>query len=100
MEIFPSDKPNKRFVAILENGKKIYFGQPNAHTYIDGADETVRANYRKRHLANKTEKKRIDNLIPSAALFSYYLNWGDSRSLKKNAKSLTQRLGRSIKISS
>ena len=94
MQFLESDKPNKRFVAILENGKKIYFGQPNAHTYIDGADEKIRANYRKRHLANKTEKKRIDQLIPSAALFSYYLNWGESRSLKKNIKTLTQRFKR------
>lgn len=94
MQFLESDNPKKRFVAILENGKKIYFGQPNAHTYIDGADEKVRANYRKRHLANKTEKKRIDNLIPSAALFSYYLNWGESRNMQKNIKSLTQRFKR------
>jgi hypothetical protein len=89
MEIFYSDKPKKRFVAVI-NGKKIYFGQPDANTYIDGADDTTRDNYRKRHYANKTEKYRIDNLIPSPSLLSWYILWGDSHSICKNIKYLNR----------
>jgi hypothetical protein len=74
MELYKSDKPTKRFLAIYE-GKKYYFGQPNAYTFIDGADENVRENYWKRHYAIPTEKYRIDNLIPSPALFSAYILW-------------------------
>ena len=92
MEIFYSDKPKKRFVAVID-GKKIYFGQPNAYTYIDGANDTIRDNYRKRHYANKTEKYRIDNLIPSPALFSWYIIWGDSHDIKKNIKKLQSLMG-------
>ena len=72
----------------MDDGKKIYFGQPNAYTYIDGANDIIRDNYRKRHYANKTEKYRIDNLIPSPALFSWYIIWGDSHNIKKNIKQL------------
>lgn len=89
MEIFYSDKPKKRFVAVI-NGKKIYFGQPNANTYIDKADDITRDNYRKRHYANKTEKYRIDNLIPSPSLLSWYILWGDSPDIKKNINYLNR----------
>ena len=91
MEFYNSDKPSKRFVAIIGK-KKIYFGQPDAFTYLDGADDRVRENYHKRHLANKTEKQRIENLIPSAALFSYYLIWGKHRTIEENIKDLSRRL--------
>jgi len=36
----------------------------------------LRANYWKRHLANRTEDERITNLVPSPALFSAMLLWG------------------------
>lgn len=91
MEFYLSDKPTKRFLAVVE-GKKIYFGQPDAYTYLDGADKTVRENYRKRHLANKNERYKIENGIPSPALFSYYITWGDSRNIKTNIKTLMKPL--------
>jgi hypothetical protein len=91
IQIFLSDKPSKRFVAVY-NDKKYYFGQPNANTYIDGTSETTRANYWKRHMANKTEKQRIDNLIMSPALLSAYILWGDYRDINKNTKYLEQML--------
>ena len=91
MEVYLSDKPSKRFVAVYNN-KKYYFSQPDAYTYIDGADVSVRDNYRKRHYANKNEKYKIDNLIPSPALFSYYITWGDSRNIRTNIKTLNKLL--------
>jgi len=81
----------KRFRLIMsEFGKikKYQFGQPDGTTYIDGASKQVRDNYRKRHLANKTEYHRIANLIPSPALFSYYILWGDTQDIIQNIKKL------------
>jgi hypothetical protein len=87
MELYLSDKPSKRFVIVLDN-KKYYFGSPTGYTYLDGADKTARENYRTRHLANNAERTKIENLVPSPALFSYYLTWGESRNIKKNIKTL------------
>lgn len=93
LSVKPSTLKNKRYMAVFrkEDGtEKIYhFGYKSpsgsyGYTYIDGADETTRENYRKRHLGNTTEKQLIESLTPSAALFSYYLLWGSSRDLQKN----------------
>jgi hypothetical protein len=80
----------KRFRAIMDNGKKFDFGYEGAFTYLDGADDKVRAAYRKRHYANKTEKELIDNLVPSASLLSYYVIWGETRDAKKNVELLNE----------
>ncbi len=74
MEIFASHKPNKRCLAVYNN-KKYYFGSPTGFTFVDGASEKTRDNYRKRHYANAAERFRIDNLIMSPALLSFYLLW-------------------------
>jgi len=89
MELYLSDKPTKRFIVVFDN-KKYYFSQPNAFTYIDGATEKVRDNYRKRHLGNKNERYKIENLVHSPALFSYYITWGDSRDPIKNLATLNR----------
>ena len=91
IQIFLSDKPNKRFVAVYNN-KKYYFGQPNANTYIDGASQTTRENYLKRHIANPVERLRIEQLIPSPALFSAYILWGQTQDINKNTEILEKML--------
>lgn len=73
--IEPSPRKSKRFRVFLNNGKMYDFGLLGGKTFIDHGDETKKLNYWKRHLANKTEKRLIDNLIPSPALFSAYLLW-------------------------
>lgn len=78
----------KRFRVVMDNGKKYDFGYLGAYTYLDGADDKIRSAYRARHYANKTEKELIDNLVPSASLFSYYLIWGESRDINENIKTL------------
>ena len=89
MELYLSDKPTKRYVVVFGD-KKYYFGSPTGFTYTDGATIKQLLNYRKRHLANPTEKYRIDNLIRSPALFSYYILWGDSRDINTNLKKLNK----------
>ena len=72
----------------MDNGKKYDFGYHTGTTYIDGRSIVERNNYRARHLANATEKTLITNLVPSPALFAYYLLWGDTTNLEKNARHL------------
>jgi hypothetical protein len=97
LSVKPSTLKNKRYMAVFrkEDGTEriFHFGYKYlngsyGYTYIDGADETTRENYRKRHLGNATENRLIKSLTPSASLFSYYLLWGDSRSLETNIKRL------------
>lgn len=92
----PSTLKTKRFMVTFrkpDGTEKIYhFGYKNGHshglTYIDGATEAQRDAYRARHRANAIERQLIDNLIPSPALFSYALLWGDSRDISRNVTKL------------
>ena len=92
MEIFASHKPNKRCLAVYNN-KKYYFGSPTGFTFIDGASEKTRENYRKRHYANAAERHRIYNLIMSPALLSWYLLW-NTPDLHANIRILNKLLER------
>ena len=87
---------NKRFIAELSlNGiiKRIKFGAPEGSTYLDHGDEKKRENYWKRHMANPVEKYRIENFIPSAALLSVFLLWGETTDMLKNINMLNTVLG-------
>jgi hypothetical protein len=59
-------------------------------TYIDHQDKKKRAAYLARHLGNKSENRLICNLIPSPALFSATLLWGNNTSLFDNLKELQE----------
>ena len=92
MRIDRSNRLQKRFKVILDNGDEYNFGQENSDgthpiTYIDGASKEKRDNYIKRHLGNKTENQLINNLVPSPSLFSMYLLW-NTPSLNENIKIL------------
>ena len=87
VELLPSQLETKRFKIVLKVGDNFYtynFGAKEGNTFIDHGDDKKRENYRKRHYANKTEKYRIDNLIPSPSLFSWKLLWGDRHDLLDN----------------
>jgi len=93
IKIRSSPLVNKRFRAEVETRdgiRKIDFGLRGGYTYLDGADIVARKNYMKRHLGNETEKMLIDNLIPSPALLSAYLLWGNTRDLLKNMNHLNK----------
>ena len=91
-------KPKRFTLTTVEWGKKrIYqFGQPNGFTYIDGASKTTRRNYLLRHMANETEAHLINNNIPSPALFSAKLLWGNSSNIIKNIEDLNEILKRGV----
>jgi len=82
INIKPSQKKNKRFQVIMDNGKKYDFGLKDGSTYIDHYDKKKRKNYIDRHIKN--EKEFIKNLIPSPALFSMMLLWGPYTDINKN----------------
>ena len=84
MELYESNRKNKRFMAIIK-GKKYHFGLKNGSTYIDHKDELKRQNYIKRHIVNEDWGK-----VNSGSL-SRYLLWGDSTSLDKNIKDCIKR---------
>jgi hypothetical protein len=90
MQVYDSDKPTKRFMAIYKD-KKYYFGSPTGNTYIDGASDMVRENYIARHMANPTEKYRIQNRIMSPALLSMMILW-NTNDIRKNIKILNELL--------
>jgi hypothetical protein len=94
ISIQKSPRINKRFrVAVKHRDGRIQnidFGYLGATTYIDGASEQTRVNCLKRHMANATEKKLIDGLIPSPSLMSAKLLWGTSRDIQKNIASLNR----------
>ena len=86
-----SDRKDKKMKAILDDGKIIHFGLEGSKTFIEGATQDVRDAYMNRHLGNKKEQELIDGIIPSPALFSFYLLWF-SNNLQKNIKLLNRLL--------
>ena len=93
-----STAKGKRFLITMDDGRRIHFGQkdPKTGTYIDHKDKSLRARYLARHLANPRERKLIESLTPSPALFSAYLLWAypDDKltTLKANAEYLNDLL--------
>jgi len=85
-----SPKKNKRFRVYMDDGKHYDFGLDTGSTYIDHHDKQKRLAYIARHLGNVREKKLIDNLIPSPALFSMVLLWGKHTNIDDNIKYLNR----------
>ena len=92
ISISESPKKNKRFRVFLDDGRYFDFGLKDFKdgTYIDHHDKQKRLNYISRHLANYNEKKLIDSITPSAALFSMMLLWGESTDLYENIEILNE----------
>jgi len=87
LDLTASPKSNKRYrIFIDDNGDILHydFGAKNGQTYIDHGDKSKRNAYLRRHLANPIEKNRIENLIPSPALFAAALLWGNNTNLVDN----------------
>ena len=114
VSIQESPLKNKRFRVTMDDGKSYDFGLKRrsptgcrrhsrgsaqyGETYIDHQDKKKRLNYWARHCANDTERRLIDNLVPSPALFSAYLLWGDTPDIQKNIRSLNREWAKRHKI--
>ena len=97
ISISKSPRTNKRFRVVVKRKdgttENVDFGYLGANTYIDGASDKTRENYLKRHMANATEKRLIENLVVSPALMSARILWGSSRDITKNIASLNRDWG-------
>ena len=82
-----SNVKGKRFFVQMNNNNIYHFGYKFGQTFLDHKDEKKKEGYQKRHLGNETERKRIEEFIPSPALFSFYLLWSGS-DLVQNIKYL------------
>jgi hypothetical protein len=71
ISIAKSPRANKRFRVVVKRKdgttENVDFGFPDSTTFINGATEKQRENYLKRHMANATEKRLIENLVVSPA---------------------------------
>lgn len=93
LELVNSAKPTKRFKITIKEGDAVRsfdFGYKGGTTYIDHADVNKRQAYWARHCGNGTERDLINNFIPSPALFSARLLWGESTELFKNLVKLQE----------
>ena len=72
MQIKPSTRKDKRFMAIFNNGKITHFGAKNGQTYIDHHDKQKRDAYLARHRVNEDWKDPY-----SAGALSRFILWGD-----------------------
>ena len=83
MVIKPSNKPNKKLMAIFtkDDGrtKTTHFGAKGMDDYTITKDKEQRKRYRDRHKKDLTTKDST-----KAGYLSYYILWGDSTSRKEN----------------
>ena len=90
MVIKKSDKSGKKYMAIFtrDNGRKFkrYFGQAGAPDYTLTGDKMRRKAYRVRH-----RKDLTTNDPTRAGYLSYYILWGESKSIRENIKNYKRR---------
>ncbi len=79
MYIDDSQRKDKRFVAIFDDGVKIHFGLKHGSTYIDHHNKILRANYIKRHRVNEDF-----NNPRTAGSLSRWILWGNNTDINKN----------------
>ena len=90
LTIKKSNKSGKKYMAIFtkENGrtKTTHFGQASAPDYTLTGDKTRRKAYRDRH-----RKDLNTGVSTRAGYLSYYILWGESKSIRENIKSYKKR---------
>ena len=80
--LYKSDKPDKKYMVLIE-GKKVYFGQKGYTDYIlSGGDDERKKLYLKRHQSRENWTK---SEIDTAGFWSRWLLW-NKNSLDKSIK--------------
>ena len=83
MKVEKSNRKNKRYVAIFNNGERIHFGFKGGSTYIDHKDKEKRKNYIARH---EVLEKKFYNDPKRPATLSRFILWGDATNLNQAIK--------------
>lgn len=87
MNITESNRKDKRFKAVFDNGKVIHFGQRNPvnGTYIDHHNKRLRAAYIARHSGEDWGNPY------TAGTLSRFILWGDSTDINENKKNFIKK---------
>jgi hypothetical protein len=86
LKVVPSTNFTKKYDAHFSDGTKTSFGDSTAEDYTQHGDLERRKAYRSRH------KKDLDTNDPTrAGYLSYYILWGDDKSIRKNIESYKRR---------
>lgn len=86
MRLIVSPRKEKKWRALFDDGTHTDFGDATMEDYTQTGDKARREAYRSRH------KKDLDTKDPQrAGYLSYYLLWGESRSLSKNLAAYKER---------
>jgi len=85
MYITQSNRKDKRYLAVFDNGTKIHFGS-KGQSFIDHMDEAKRSAYLKRHAKNENWQTAY-----TPASLSRWILWGDSGNINTNIKYFKQR---------
>lgn len=92
VDVRPSGRQGKRYMAVMADGRRIHFGLRGGNTYLDHKNMALRESYIARHYGSEREKGLIDSLTPSPSLFSMYLLWSlanpEIKTLEGNVKLL------------
>ena len=91
VEVINSDRVDKRYYAIMNNGHKIHFGSKYGSAYIDDGDKTKRDKYISRHINNPCQYNSIINLVVSPGLLVLHLMWRTT-GMNENIKQLNNLL--------
>lgn len=88
--ISKSNKSGKKYQALFKfedkRDKTVHFGQAGAPDYTLTGDLDRRKAYRSRH-----KKDLLTNDFKRAGYLSYYILWGDSKSIRENIKNYKKR---------
>lgn len=89
--ITKSNAKNKKF-AVKINDKTINFGDSRYEDYTTHRNKDRRRAYRTRHARDNINDPNY------AGFWSYWLLWGHSTDIKKNARVIARKLGKKIKF--
>ena len=90
-----SNRPDKKYKVIFEDGKEIHFGQKGYTDYIlSGGDNERKERYLKRHAKNENWTK---SGLDTAGWWSRYVLW-NKPTLEKSIKDIEKRFGVKIKF--
>ena len=88
MRVIPSDKPDKKYVAIFKDGTKTHFGSALADDYTKTGDKEQRERYRTRHA-----KDLKTNDPTRAGYLAMNILWGNSTSIRENVRQYKKKYG-------
>ena len=75
-EIQLSPRDNKKLMLITPRGKKIHFGAKNSTTFLEGASEEKRKNYRARHSKIKlNDGRKAYRVKNTPSYLSWHILW-------------------------